>query len=284
MLKRSTIQLLRFHFSLFLLPVYLFALSEAATINIVQAIVAFIILHLLVYPASNGYNSYMDRDITPVGGLSSPMLPSRQLFFVSASMDLLAILGSLIISRTFLLGILLYITASRAYSYRGIRLKRFPIVGFLTVFIFQGAVIFYITCQAVQPPESTVPLLSCLISSILIGALYPLTQIYQHDEDKKDGVKTISMLLGKRGTFIFSMIMFLMATFLLYLRLQQEGNENHFILYLLIMLPVVLFFLFWMKRVWKNSNEASFTNSMRMNLLATVCTSAFFLTLTFLKH
>ena len=284
MLKRSTIQLLRFHFSLFLLPVYLFALSEAESINPVHALVAFIILHLIVYPASNGYNSFMDRDVTPVGGLSSPLLPSRQLFFVTAAMDLLAIMGSIFMSRTFVLGILLYITASRAYSYRGIRLKKYPVIGFLVVFIFQGAVIFFITCQAVQRPELPVPLLSCVISSFLIGALYPLTQIYQHKADEKDGVRTISMLLGKRGTFIFSMLLFLSATFLLYLRLQQEGNQNHFYIYLLIMLPVVLFFLFWMRRVWINGNEASFTNSMRMNLLATICTSAFFITLIFLKH
>ncbi|MFL5773756.1 MAG: UbiA family prenyltransferase [Flavisolibacter sp.] len=284
MLKRSTIQLLRFHFSLFLLPVYLFALSEAVSINAAKAIVAFIILHLLVYPASNGYNSYMDRDVTPVGGLSSPLMPSRQLYFVSAAMDLLAVLGSFFISRTFVLGILLYITASRAYSYKGIRLKKFAIIGFLTVFIFQGAVVFYITCQAVQSAETPVPLLSCLISSCLIGALYPLTQIYQHDEDRKDGVQTISMLFGKRGTFIFSMMMFLTATFLIYLRLQQENKQNHFVIYLLIMLPVVLYFLFWMRKVWMNSSEASFVNSMRMNLLATICTSAFFITITFLNH
>jgi hypothetical protein len=28
----------------------------------------FVILHLLLYPASNGFNSYHDRDTGPVGG------------------------------------------------------------------------------------------------------------------------------------------------------------------------------------------------------------------------
>src|SRR5215203_4561914 len=54
MLHRSTIQLLRFHFSLFLLPVYLFALSQAPTIDLKNAVLSFFILHLLVYPSSNG--------------------------------------------------------------------------------------------------------------------------------------------------------------------------------------------------------------------------------------
>lgn len=123
MLQRSTIQLLRFHFSLFLLPVYLFALSQLHNINSGRAILIFIILHVLVYPSSNGYNSYMDRDEGPIGGLSKPMQPTKQLFYISIAMDFTAVIISIVISLYFSLGILLYILASRAYSYRRIRLK-----------------------------------------------------------------------------------------------------------------------------------------------------------------
>ncbi|HSN07699.1 MAG TPA: hypothetical protein VLS85_01615, partial [Hanamia sp.] len=68
---QSTLQLLRFHFSFFLMPVYWFAVSQVNNINWMNALLVFVILHLLVYPASNGYNSYMDRDTTPVGGLKN---------------------------------------------------------------------------------------------------------------------------------------------------------------------------------------------------------------------
>ena len=285
MLHRSTIQLLRLHFSLFLLPVYLFALSELPEINWTNAILVFIILHLLVYPSSNGYNSYMDRDVTPIGGLASPLQPTRQLFYASVILDLIALVLSIYISQLFALGILLYIIASRAYSYRGIRLKRFPLIGFLTVFIFQGGVIFYISYHAIHPDQTyIVPWLSCIISSFLIAALYPLTQVYQHEADQKDGVTTISYELGIKGTFIFSMILFLVATFLLYLRFQKLDELNHFNLYLLIMLPVVLFFLYWMLKAWKNPESANFRNSLLMNLLSTICTTVFFVLMIILKH
>jgi 1,4-dihydroxy-2-naphthoate polyprenyltransferase len=59
---------------------------------------------------------------------------------------------------------------------------------------------------------------------------------------------------------------------------------NHFYLYLLIMLPVVLFFLYWMMKVWKNEEAASFKNSLWMNLLSTVCTTIFFIILISIKH
>jgi 1,4-dihydroxy-2-naphthoate octaprenyltransferase len=284
-IRQSTIQLLRFHFSLFLLPVFLFAVSQVPEINWENALFVFFILHLLVYPASNGYNSYMDRDEKPIGGLQNPLQPTRQLFYTTVLMDSIAIVLSFFISQVFALGILLYILASRAYSYRRIRLKQYPVTGFLTVFVFQGAGIFFITYQAVHRQQSlTIPLLPCFISSLLIGALYPLTQIYQHEEDKKDGVISISYLLGKKGSFLFSMILFLSATFLLYLRFKLQDELNHFYLYLLIMLPVVSFFLYWMRKVWQNGDAANFKNSLWMNVVSTICTTAFFLILIAAKH
>ncbi|MFN2438689.1 MAG: UbiA family prenyltransferase [Chitinophagaceae bacterium] len=285
MLHRSTIQLLRFHFSFFLLPVYLFALSQLASINWNNAFLVFLILHLLLYPSSNGYNSYMDKDETPIGGLSKPMQPTEQLFKVTVLMDIFAIVLSIFISMVFAAGVLLYILVSRAYSYRGIRVKTYPIMSFLAVFIFQGALIFFISYHACSVNKTLiVPVLPLLISSMLIGALYPLTQVYQHEDDIKDGVKTLSYVLGKKGTFIFSIILFLLATVLMYLLFKQNDNLNHFYLYLLCLLPTVLFFLYWMHKVWINSSAANFKNSLRMNILSTLCTTIFFATLIILNH
>lgn len=285
MLQRSTLQLLRFHFSLFLLPVYLFAISQVSEVGWLKALLVFIILHFLVYPSSNGYNSYMDRDEAPIGGLAKPMQPTKQLFYVSVILDSIALLLSFYINVVFGIGVLLYIAASRAYSYRGIRLKRFPIIGFLTVFLFQGAVIFFSTYDACDlAVAKDVPLLPSFIASCLIGALYPLTQIYQHEEDKKDGVITISYLLGKRGSFLFSGLLFGGATLGLFFLFRQQDQMNFFYLFLLFTLPVILFFLYWFTRVWKDEKQANFKNSLWMNVIATLSTTGYFTTLIILNH
>jgi 1,4-dihydroxy-2-naphthoate octaprenyltransferase len=282
-LQPSTLQLLRFHFSLFLLPVYLFAISQLPAVNWPRALLCFFILHVLVYPASNGYNSYMDRDETPIGGLKNPMQPTQELFYVTIGLDVLAIACSLFISVPFAVCILLYILASRAYSYRGIRLKRFPYAGFATVFFFQGALVFFCTYHAAHPQQSlAVPLLPCLTASLLIGASYPLTQIYQHEADKQDGIATLSYKLGKRGTFVFSMGLFLIATGCMYAVLKEQ--MNYFLLFLLCMFPVVLFFLYWMRAVWQHEKAADFKNSLRMNVVSTVCMLLYFSTLIALKY
>ena len=205
LLQASTIQLLRFPFSLFLMPAFWFALSETPQIDLPAAVLIFVILHLLVYPASNGYNSYMDRDTGSIGGIEIPMQPTRQLFYVTLFLDGLALLLSLFISLEFMLGIAAFILASRAYSYRGIRLKKYPLIGYLTVVLFQGCLIFYLVmkgswakgslAEASQikatgflgfvgnlPDLAGVPILGILTAGLLIGGFYPLTQIYQHQQ------------------------------------------------------------------------------------------------------
>ena len=277
MLQRSTLQLLRFHFSFFLLPVFLFAISQLPAINWRIALPVFIILHLLVYPASNGYNSYMDKDQTPIGGLKNPLQPTEQLFRISLLMDIAAVIISFFISKVLALGILFYILASRAYSYRRIRLKQYPVTGFLTVFIFQGAVIFFIVYYACSMNENiSVPIIPCIVSSLLIGALYPLTQIYQHEADKQDGVTTISYMLGKKGSFVFSGLLFFMATSLLYFYFIRKGEQQSFFQFILFTAPVVLFFCYWMIKVWHDDSSANFKNSLLMNIISMVCTSGYF--------
>jgi 1,4-dihydroxy-2-naphthoate octaprenyltransferase len=43
------------------------------------------------------------------------------------------------------------------------------------------------------------------------------------------------------------------------------------------MLPVIVYFMIWAVKVWRDPAQANFTNTMRMNLLASVCTNAGFI-------
>jgi 1,4-dihydroxy-2-naphthoate polyprenyltransferase len=278
MLQRSTLQLLRFHFSFFLMPVYWFALSQVVHKNFLHAILVFIILHVLVYPSSNGYNSYMDRDETSIGGLKNPLKPTRQLFYTTVIMDFIAVLLSFFVSLYFAAGIFAYIIASRAYSYRRIRLKKYPVIGYLIVVIFQGAVTFFLVYHGSDANKTLqVPLAALLASSLLIGGFYPLTQIYQHEADLKDGVKTISRLLGYRGTFVFCGIVYCAAFAVMAFYFFSTLQSKEFFVLTTCMLPVFVYYIIWAVKVWKNNSNANFTNTMRMNFIASICTNIGFI-------
>ena len=278
MLRSSTIQLLRFHFSFFLMPVYWLSLSQVAHINSGNAILVFIILHLLVYPASNGYNSYMDRDTGSIGGIKNPQQPTRQLFYASVLLDITALICGMFISTWFFAGILVFIAASRSYSYRGIRLKKYPVIGYLTVIIFQGGLVFFLVMHGSSINKTLeVPAIGMIAASLLIGGFYPLTQIYQHMQDKKDGVTTLSYKLGYRGTFIFTAIIYLLAMIALGFYLGLNLELGKFFLIQIFFAPVLVYFSWWFYRVYRDVKEADFKNTMRMNLIASSFTNAAFI-------
>lgn len=288
-IHQSTIKHLRFHFSFFLLPVYIFAVSQVDTIQWEQVILTFFILHFLMFPASNGYNSYQDRDETPIGGLKSPPKVSKNLFYVTLVFDLLALGLGLFISLTFAILCFIFIAMSRAYSYRGIRLKKFPVIGYITVFIFQGGFIYLMSVHAAtNAPLSQLltqnHLLCMAISSLFIGSMYPLTQIYQHESDRKDGVTSISYLLGYYGTFIFSGILFFAATgFMIYYFIL---NSKPFAigLFLLFVLPMIIKMTGWFAKVRKDKEAANFENTMAMNMISSTSMNLYFLLLFLNNH
>ena len=280
MIKKSTIQLLRFHFSFFLMPVYWFALTQRVNINWVNAALMFFILHVLVYPSSNGYNSYMDRDTSPIGGLANPLQPTKQLFYVSIIMDLIAVALSFLISNWFALGSLLYIIGSRLYSYRGVRLKQYPIIGYLTVITLQGGLVFWMVYHGSSVMLKTgMPLAGMIAASLLIGGFYPLTQIYQHRQDKEDGVTTISSLLGYRKTFVFCAVVYSVAMLFVGYTFFSSLMIKEFFILSIFFLPILVYFLWWAVKVWKSESFADFKHTMQMNVLASVCTNAAFITI-----
>jgi 1,4-dihydroxy-2-naphthoate octaprenyltransferase len=266
------------------MPLYWFALSRIPHINCQKAILIFFILHLLVYPASNGYNSYMDRDTSPIGGLKNPMEPTKQLFVVTILLDAVALGLSFFISKLFVVGIFFYILASKAYSYRKIRLKKFPVIGYLTVILFQGVLTFFLVYYGSSSNHNLqIPVIEMIVSGLLIGGSYPLTQIYQHNEDYKDGVITISYLLGYKGTFIFTGIVYAFAFISLAWLFYLNTDMVNFLILQIFMLPVFVYFFIWFGKVIKNKSEANFKNAMGMNLLASMCTNLGFITLLILK-
>jgi 1,4-dihydroxy-2-naphthoate octaprenyltransferase len=279
-MQRDTIKLLRIPFSFFLSPIYFFTLAQVPVIDWFKAGLIFIILHFLIYPASNGYNSYMDRDTESIGGLEKPPPPSRELYRVTVILDITGLLLSLLIGPVFTGMILLYIGASKAYSYRGIRLKKFPITGYLVVILFQGAATFWLVYYGSNAEHGfSVPWQGMVICALLVGGFYPLTQIYQHQQDLRDGVATISYKLGYIGTFVFCAIIYALAWVFMAQFFIINDQEIKLWMVGIFFLPVIVYFIRWFVQVRKNSQAADFRNTMRMNWLAATCTNLSFIIL-----
>lgn len=275
---------MRFVFSVFLLPVYLFAFSQATFVQPGQAVLIFFIWHFLAFPASNGYNSYFDKDEDSIGLLEKPPEVDISLYYFSILLEALAFGLGFLISWEFAVAVLIYGIMSKLYSHSATRLKKYAIISFLTVFIFQGCFIYYVTYSALSGLSlfrhwDTGFIIAGAICSCLIGASYPLTQVYQHEEDSRRGDKTISLLLGYKGSFIFSGAMFSLGIACSFYYWHLEGKMANFYFFLVCALPIFLFFNYWFYKVGKSTANADFKNAMRMNFLSSGCMLVYFGTL-----
>ena len=279
---RRAFALLRLPFSLFLMPIFWFGLSALREpFGWGRAAAVFAILHLLVYPASNGYNSYYDRDEGSIGGLEAPPPVTPELLHLVWLFETLALLASLLLGWPFAAMVVVYILVSRAYSYEGIRLKKYPLLSTAVVVIFQGAFTFIMAQVGVgaAPSQLLEPtnLLLALVSTLFLCGSYPLTQIYQHQEDARRGDRTLSLRLGIRGTFVFAAGGLLAGAGTMAAAYWLRGELGHLLIFLVATGPVVALFARWAWLAWRNSALANFTWTMRMNKVSSVCLSLAFI-------
>ena len=284
-IQSSTIQLLRLKYSFFLMPVYWFALSQLNNINISKAFLVFIILHFLVYPASNGYNSFMDNDTESIGGVRNPLPATNQLYQATIILDTAGLIGGLFVSYHFTLLILFYILASKSYSYRGIRLKKYPIISYVIAIVFQGAVVYAMVYNSCGNPVNHFFLpLPAIASSLFVGCFYPLTQIYQHKQDGASNIRSISMMLGYKGTFLLAFIMGFLGSGITAFYFASNLELDRFLVLFVCMFPSVIFLFRWNVKVSNNKEVASFKNSMTMNWLAATGSNLAFIIILIIKN
>ncbi|MDH4090632.1 MAG: UbiA family prenyltransferase [Cyclobacteriaceae bacterium] len=274
---------LRIPFSYFLLPVFLFSLTISPNVTAEGVLWTFIIIHIFLYPASNGYNSYFDKDEKSIGGLKNPPPVKRGLYYLSLSFDAIAILlGYFAIHLTFAIMLLIYGLVSKAYSHPGIRLKKYSIIGWFVAGLFQGFFTFVmcyvgINSYALENSLSMSVGVPGLLCSGMLWANYPMTQIYQHEEDGKRGDKTLSRMLGIRGTFYFVAVVFALVTLGFVLYLNKNYSAKYSFTYVTAMGPVIIYFIYWFIKVYKNATKADFKHTMWLNFLSATCLNGFFI-------
>ena len=279
---------LRIPFSFFLLPIYLFALSQSPAVDVTKAWWVFFILHFMLFPASNAYNSYYDKDEGSIGLLENPPPVTKELLYAAWTIDLFALmLGWIWVGEFFVIYLFVYGLISKAYSHPAIRLKKYPIISWLVVTLFQGALTYLAVYQAIIPNFQIFKLthfqilLPALICTSNLLAIYPLTQVYQHEEDARRGDLTMSRVLGIRNTFLNAVFWLGLSGvgFLIYF-----GFTVDLLLLIAMLSPLLGFFAWWMWQVWEDESKANFKNTMWLNLLAGICLNIFFGLLYFLKH
>lgn len=289
---RSTLVHLRLKNTLHVAPVVLFAISQAPELSIKGAILTVVILHLFIFPASVGYNSYFDKDTKPTGGIKKPLPVHKSLYWVATFLEIAALLLSFLVNIPFVICIVLTIAASRFYSHPKVRIKARPIIGYLWVFFFQGGYSYIMVHLGIASDPGLILdqvfssqfLLPAAFCSFLVGGSYPLTQVYQFEEDRARGDITIAIVMGYAGTFLLSLASLTIGYAFVAIYFVQQNELFHLLILTSLFSAPCLFVAWWFWKVLQDQSHANHDNAMRMAKISGLFGNAAFIILGFLNH
>lgn len=162
-------------------------------------------------------NSAFDNDTGDIGYLDNPPPIPKALAGFSVALMLAGLLGSWWVSPGFALAYVLCLVLSLLYSVPPIRLKAVAGADLLVNMAGYGALTLAAGAFASAPAAGLSSPLAWAVTwtsasfAFLFGAFYPMTQIYQIPEDRERGDKTLAILLGERGSLVFSLVALLLA-------------------------------------------------------------------------
>ena len=186
-------------------PIFLWGYLLAGGALNATLLIAYLSFHLFLYAGGTALNSYYDRDEGPVGGLANPPPPPKYLLEFSLVWQLVGFLLALYVNLTVACHLFRHVldvyrlftpahplegqTGSGAcYNHAGQGILPFY-AGWATAL---GGLIGGGDVSAIVP---------ALSATLIIGGMYPLTQIYQLDADAERGDLTAARFLGVENSF-----------------------------------------------------------------------------------
>ena len=156
-------------------------------------------------------NSVFDRDEGDIGYLDKPPRPPSHLLSFSLGLMAAGQLLAFSVGTAFAGAYAVCFALSIAYSVPPVRLKAVGGVDWLINMWGFGTLTPYAGWAATQRPLDHAHRLVLLGFCPLFAALYPLTQLYQFDEDKRRGERTLAIMLGLKRSLLVAILCTLVA-------------------------------------------------------------------------
>lgn len=157
-------------------------------------------VHLLLNGGVTAFNSYYDEDEGPIGGLAKP--PPMAPWMLPASI-ILQVVGALVaaaegVTFTVLWGLTMVLSA--LYSAPPFRWKSRPLLSLVAVGVGTGVNTFLMGYLAAgdRPLDARV-VVSAIGVALLLLSMYPVSQVFQIDEDRARGDHGFAVRFGVEG-------------------------------------------------------------------------------------
>jgi 1,4-dihydroxy-2-naphthoate octaprenyltransferase len=199
---------LRLPFQLLLAPIFLLGAWLGGGTPGLALGLAFLAVHAGIYGGMTAFNSYYDHDRGPIGFMKHPRPADRTVRDGALAIQGVAVLALLLIAPAAAVPALLLVMMGIAYSHPRWRWKGNLGASLAAVAIGQGVLAFAIGFLAAgaAPRQllAPAPILAALGSASVTLGLYPITQLYQMEEDRERGDRTLPLAVGFRGAIVLS--------------------------------------------------------------------------------
>lgn len=241
----------------------------------------FLNVHVLLFGGATAFNSYWDKDEGPVGGLKNPPKMKPWMRHASLMLQLAGFLWSISVGLLFSFIYTVSILLFWLYSTPLARWKGKPVLSLIAIGVSTGTNSTILGALAAGMEFSWIMVTAGLGTALVMLSLYPVSQIYQLDEDKKRGDTTFAIYYGLTGIRRFFAISFISGVAAVAFSI---FFVNRFIAIAFggLGLFVWIFLLFWVNSLKGDKDE--YSQVMTIKFTASASFVIFLVTAIVLKH
>ncbi|MEX0722585.1 MAG: UbiA family prenyltransferase [Gracilimonas sp.] len=192
---------LRLHYQFFILSGgYLLAALFVEEVKWNQFWLQFLNVHLLLFGGATAYNSWWDKDEGPIGGLKSPPHMNRWMWPVSMLMQYAGLIWAISIGWNYAIIYAISMLFFWLYSTPLARWKGKPLLSLVAIGVSTGTNSFLLGfLSAGGHPITFLEDIIALGVALILLSLYPVSQVFQTEEDSKRGDQTFAVKFGLKG-------------------------------------------------------------------------------------
>lgn len=273
---------LRLHYQFFILSGgYLLASLFVNEIEHSEFWLQFLNVHVLLFGGATAYNSYWDKDEGPIGGLKNPPKMTKWMWFVSLAMQFAGLIWAWYIGFSYAIVYLVSLILFWLYSTPHARWKGHPWLSLFVIGVSTGTNSFLMGYIAASGDTLgwEQGIVAFGVACILLS-LYPVSQVFQYEEDSRRGDRTFAMEFGLKGVRILYAVLFplgvLIISWLLYQSEQLFG-----MLFFFASIPAFVYITYTLWRLV--GKEEEYGKVMRIKFLASLSFVVFILSALLVK-
>ena len=273
---------LRLHYQFFILSGgFLLGGLMADQMNTSQFWIQFLNVHVLLFGGATAFNSYWDKDEGPIGGLKKPPKMTDWMRNASLSFMLLGWIWAISLGVIYFLIYGVSILFFWLYSTPLARWKSHPYLSLIAIAVSTGLNSVLLGTITAGGSITNPVIISAFGASMILLSLYPVSQIFQIEQDKKRGDRTFAVEYGVDGVKFFFVISYLFGLILFSAGLLQVYPYPAVIFFILGLISGVILLRLLLRL---KGMESEYSSVMKMKFMASLSFVIFLMILNAVRY